>query len=121
MDRNPFCSKKFNKFCKAMERKWLDRKLELNSDRVRNILKSYFDENEISSGLSQTEIDNVFCLFTSKLLDTPDCITKESRVLTYREIFEILIKVFDTLNFDEDNLTLECYKVTEFFYTQNNQ
>ena len=104
-----------------MNRKWLDEKLELNSDRVRNILTSYFDENEISFGLKPIEIDNVSCLFTSRLLNTPDCVTKKSRILTYREIFEILIKVFDMLNSDDDNLTLECYKVTEFFYLQNNK
>ena len=102
------------------ENKWLEEKLELNSNKIHNILKSYFDTNKISSGLTHIELDKVCCLFTSKLLNTPDCVNKEIRILKYKDIFEILIEVYDMLKYDDDDLTSECYRLTKFFYTQNN-
>ncbi|MCL2313156.1 MAG: hypothetical protein FWC41_11875 [Firmicutes bacterium] len=101
-------------------REWLSKKIELNSDKISFILKSYFDENKITSNLTQIEIDKVSCLFISKLLNTPDCVNNNCRVLSYREIFEILITVYDSLRFDDDDLTTECYKLTQFFYSKNN-
>ena len=100
-------------------REWLEEKINLSSDKIHFILKSYFDENKISSGLTQSEIDNASCFFIRKLLNTPDCVNKQSRVLTYREIFEILITVYDLLRPDDDELTIECYKLTQFFYIIN--
>jgi len=103
-----------------MDRKWLDETIDLSSDKINSILKSYFDENEISSGLTQAEIENASCFFIKKLLNTPDCVNKQSRTLSYREIFEILITVYDLLRPDDDDLTVECYKLTQFFHTINN-
>jgi len=99
---------------------WLEKELELNSDKISFILKSYFEENKTSSNLTEIELDRVFCLFIRKLLDTPDCVCKNSRVLSYRSIFDILITVYDSILPDDDDLTLECYKLTQFFHTKNN-
>jgi hypothetical protein len=100
-------------------RKWLKEEIELNSKKIHSILKSYFDENCISSGLTQVELDKVSCLFAAKLLNTPDCVNKKSRVLTYTNIFEILLTVYDSVKNDDDELTVECYKITQFFYDQS--
>ena len=104
----------------SSNKKWLDDEISLSSDKIFSILKSYFDENKISSGLTEIELDKVTCLFTSKLLNTPDCINKKLRVLTYREIFDILLTVYDSLRDNDDDLTVECYKLTQFFYRQTN-
>jgi len=69
--------------------------------------------------LTQVELDKVSCLFTSKLLNTPDCVNKNSRVLTYNNIFDILLTVYDSIKDDDDELTVECYKITQFFYEQS--
>jgi hypothetical protein len=100
-------------------RKWLDEELGLDSDKINAVLKSYFDENQILFGLTQLELNKVSCLFASRLLNTPDCMNKEFRTLTYRQIFDILITVYDSLEPDNDDLTTECYKLTQFFYIKN--
>ena len=104
---------------KGNDRKWLNETVDLDSEKIHSILKSYFDESKISSGLTPIELSNISCLFTSKLLDTPDCVNKKRRVLTYTEIFDILTKVFDLLKLDEKNLDVECYKITQHFHSRN--
>jgi hypothetical protein len=101
------------------DKRWLDNTAELNSNNIRSILISYFNDNKISSKLTQLELDRVCCLFTTKLLNTPDCVNTKIRILSYRDIFEILLKIFKLLRSDEDDLIAECYQVTEFFYQKN--
>ena len=101
----------------SKEDSWLDCTIDLYSEKIDSVLKSYIDKDKELSILTPIEIDKVSCLLTSKLLNTPDCVNNVHRVLKYREIFEVLtIQVFDLLKLDEDVRILECYRITDYFY-----
>jgi len=99
-------------------RRWLEENIELNADKIRFILQLYFKEKELLSDLTEEELESISCVFITKLLNTPDCVSQNSYILLYREIFDILIPIYDSIRPNEDNLTIECYKMTQFFHSK---